>query len=517
MQDRMRAAPTKAGEHSAALPFKASWLQSWAGAALLVLFTTLPVLILRTPPMIDVLGHTGRYALQTGLQDDPWLQQFFHFRWQVIGNLGADLIVEALHPLLGFTATVKLALALVPILAGSAILLLSNMIHARVTAFAVLALPLIYALPFTWGFLNFSLAMALALLAFALWLRVGPGTVRALLFVPIGLAVWLCHTFGWAFLGILCTGETLARQWSARRSLQSVVVNTIRDEWPLLAPLLPMLLWRSGATGSGIDGWFDIAQKVSWLLSMQRFNFHQFDILCALSLVLAAVAGFVLPQVLVDRRLGWGAAIALAAFLLLPGQVFGSVFADMRLAPYVLIVALLSLRENVSHTARRVLMGMALAYLVLRLVITGSVYREREAELERHLAALSAVPEHARLATLVELPCHKEWALPWFSHIGSMALVRRHAFVNDQWANSAMNPLTVSYAVAGPFATDDRQLFYPQRCGMTPTLPQAIAALPLKAFSHVWVIGPDPAAIPRRDGLRMIWQQRDAAVFTTLR
>ncbi|KTR81652.1 hypothetical protein NS277_16400, partial [Novosphingobium barchaimii] len=235
------------------------------------------------------------------------------------------------------------------------------------------ALPLIYALPFTWGFLNFSLAMALALLAFALWLRVGPGTVRALLFVSIGLAVWLCHTFGWAFLGILCTGETLARHWRAQSSLQSVVVNTIRDEWPLLAPLLPMLLWRSSATGSGIDGWFDIAQKVSWLLSTQRLNFHQFDILCALSLVLAAVAGFVLPQVSVDRRLGWGAAIALAAFLLLPGQVFGSVFADMRLAPYVLIVALLSLRENVSGTAQRVLMGIALAYLVLRLVITGSV------------------------------------------------------------------------------------------------------------------------------------------------
>jgi hypothetical protein len=484
------------------------------GAILLVLATALPVAFLTTPPMIDVLGHMGRYALQTGLDREPFLQTFYAFQWQVIGNLGADLLVEALQPWLGMLGATKFAVVLVPLMAASGILLLSRELHGRVTPFAVFALALIYALPFTWGFLNFSLAMGLALLVFTAWLRLGPGALRAVLFVALSLTVWLCHTFGWAFLGILCVAESLARRHEEQTRFAALLRAAVLDCAPLLAPLVPMLMWRSSATGAGIDGWFDLKEKAAWLISTQRLDWEWTDKLCAGLLVVVIYAGLRSPRVRVSRGLILAAGIAFAAFLLLPRQIFGSVFADMRLAPYVLILALIAMRHaDVAGRGRTVLMAAALAFLGFRLALTTYVYHERERDLEAHLAALQVVPEHARLATLIEVPCHWEWPLPWFSHLGSVALVRKHVFANDQWANSSMNPLRVHFPAAGRYATDDRQLFYPERCGMRPTLAQSMRALPLRAFTHVWVVGVAPDAIPRRTGLTLAWRSADAVVF----
>jgi hypothetical protein len=482
------------------------------GTVLLVLATALPVLFLEPPPMVDVLGHIGRYTLQTSLDADPWSRTWYAFEWQVIGNLGADLLVEVLHPVLGVLGAAKMAVVLVPLLGASGIVLLSRQVHGRVTPSAVASLALLYSLPFSWGFLNFSLAMAMALLAFALWVRLGAGKWRAALFVPLSLAVWLCHTFGWAFLGILCTAESLAQRHRPSQSPAQALLGTFCDCSPLLAPLAPMLLWRSTAAGAGVDGWFDLTQKAQWLISIQRLDWRAADLISA-AILLALPFACLTRHVRVDSRIGLASAIALAAFVLLPKQIFGSVFADMRLAPYVVLLALLALRDTGARRSRAVLMTGGLVFLGFRLALTAQVYHEREHELERHLAAVEAIPQHARLAVLVEVPCQTEWSLPWFSHIGSMALTRKPVFVNDQWANASMNPLRVRFPAAGDFATDDKQLFFPRRCGMAPTLLQALRALPAQAFTHVWIVGVSPDAIPHRPDLTPVWRSADTAVF----
>jgi hypothetical protein len=276
-----------------------------------------------------------------------------------------------------------------------------------------------------------------------------------------------------------------------------------------------MLLWRNAATGAGIDGWFDWSQKASWLISIQRLAGKEMDKLCAAGLLLAVITGIALPRIKMNGRIGLAAAIAFAAFLLLPKQVFGSVFADMRLAPYVVMLGLLALDDGkLQRTTRVSLMLLALAFLVTRLTLTGIVYQDREHALDGQLGALSVIPERARIATLIEIPCQSEWALPWFSHIGSMAIVRKHAFANDQWANASMNPLQVHFAAAGSYATDDRQLYFPSRCGMAPELAQTLKALPLRAFTDIWVVGARPSTIPVRKGLTLRWRSGNAAVFT---
>ena len=45
--------------------------------------------------------------------------------------------------------------------------------HGRIPPTAFFALPFIYGYPFLFGFVNFALSVALAFLAFGLWLRLG--------------------------------------------------------------------------------------------------------------------------------------------------------------------------------------------------------------------------------------------------------------------------------------------------------------------------------------------------------
>jgi hypothetical protein len=485
--------------------------------ALLIALTLIPILAVRLPPLVDVLGHLGRYAIQTGLDDHPWLKQYFTFHWQVIGNLGADLLIELLAPFFDVETSVRVVVTLTQLLAASAIVLLCREVHGRITPFCLFALPLIYSFSFNYGFINFALSMALALLGFALWLwltRTNRHRARSWLFVPIGLAIWLCHTFGWAFLGLLCAADSLVRSRRAGHGWPGTLSGTAGRCLPLAAPLLPMLVWRSHAGGL-TTGWFRIPLKLNWLLSILHLDNVTLDRLSAAVLLGLIYFGLRSHRIARDATLLTAAALCLLAFLVLPLRLFGSFFADMRMAPYMAIVALLAFDDRpLAEGSRRGLMLAAITFLALRIGITTATYVERERDLNAHLQALDAIPEAARVATLVSLPCPSDWQLPVLGHLGSMAIARKHAFANDQWATGSMNLLSVHYPQAGEFAADSSEMIYPKRCGEDgPTMRQAVAALPEGAFTHLWIVGLPPREQPTREGLTLVWRGPDSAVY----
>ena len=487
-------------------------------AVCLVLAALVPVLAVKLPPMADLLGHMGRYSIQTDLEQHPWLKQYYGFEWQVIGNLGTALLVELLHPFYGVETSVRLIVILNQLLAAAAVIALCREVHGRVTSFCLLALPLIYSLPFNYRFLNYTLSMALALLAFVLWLRLtrlGHVRLRQCVFVPVGLAVWTCHAYGWAFLGLLCTASCMVRSHEAGRRWPLILWDTGLNCLPLLAPVIPMLLWRGEDGGGDTTGWFQLLGKLLWLQWMLRLDWEIFDKVSAiflLSISLFGIAGNRIPS---NKSISLAAWACFLAFILMPIGIFGSYYADMRLAPYAVMLALLALDDGQFDSGpRRWLMAAAALFLVGRLATTTAVYVERERVLDAHLEALETIPERARVASLVLLPCPTDWELPWLSHVGGMAVARRHAFSNDQWAEPGMNPLTISYPEAGDFERAPSSITYPERCKPPGVqMGAAVASLPKAAFTHVWIVGIPAQQIPRPEGSTVVWRGRDSAVF----
>src|SRR5256885_931120 len=159
------------------------------------------------PPLVDLFGHMGRYRVELDVAHSRWLGQYYGYHWAAIGNLGVDLLVKVLAPVLGLEPAVKLIVLVIPPLTAAGFLWVAREVHGRVPPTAYFALPFIYGFPFLFGFVNFALSVALAFLAFALWLRLGRldrTRLRAWLFVPISLAVFFAHTYRWGLVRVMC-------------------------------------------------------------------------------------------------------------------------------------------------------------------------------------------------------------------------------------------------------------------------------------------------------------------------
>lgn len=490
--------------------------------AALALICTIPILAVHTPPLTDALGHVGRFSLQLELGSEPWLQQFYSFQWRIIGNLGSDILVQLLGPIVGIVAAVKTVLFLTQFLAGLAIVLIAREVHGRITALSLFALPFIYNFPFNFGFLNFTLSMSLALMGFVLWLKLGrrqAWLARGIAFAALSLVVWVSHVYGWVFLGILCTGSSLAEARADGRAWLQTLWQTAWRCAPLLTPVIPMLAWRGGEASPGIEGWFQMVAKLVWLISPLRLEDMWIDICSAVFVGVVLLYAYRFSRLPHRPAIAWALGIAMLAFMMLPSRVFGSTFADMRLVPYLFILALLAYDPApLSRRRRTLLTGLGLAFLGLRLALTTGVYIEHERKLDGYLEALSVIPQHSRVMTLMVAPCG--WGLPWVTHLGSVAIATRQSFANDQWEYPGMNLLSIHYPAAGDFVSDSSEVVAPigkpgdQRCtDGRKDLADKLASFPAGAFTRLWIANLDPRDFPRRPDLKPLWSGPDSIVY----
>jgi hypothetical protein len=496
------------------------WWNSRVYIAVLLLLAALPLIRPDIPPLTDLMGHMGRYRVELADPASPLLTRFYDFKWAVMGNLGVDLLIVPLSKIFGLELGVKLIVLAIPPLTALGMLWIAREVHGRVPATAVFALPLIYGFPFQWGFVNFALSMALALNAFALWLRLGRmGRIklRAALFVPIGAIIWFAHSFGWGVLGLLAFSAEFVRYRDYGK-------NFIVSAWhgglaclPLAPPLLLMLAWRSGTVSGQTTDWFNWAAKFVYFLSTLRNHWMQLDLFSMILLVCLAVFGLLGMGLRMNRTLGHAAVVLIVTFILLPRIALGSAYTDMRLAPFMLAVAILGLLPKTED--RRWLNGLALAAFVLFAVRIG-ISTVRFAEVDRNygvqLQALDHVPRGSRIFVLVDLPCLSRWDATRMDHLGAMAIVRREAFVNGQWSMPGAQLLTIKYAPAKGFAEDPTQILRPLWCRAqrSRSLENSLARFPRNAFDFVWLIDARPDRWPHQPDLVQVWHgPRSGALY----
>jgi len=490
----------------------------------MVIAAMVPLVWPTIPPLVDLPGHMGRYRVQLDGGAHAWLAEWYDFKWSLIGNLGLDLLIEPLAPIFGLEFAVKLIVMAIPALTVSGLLWIAREVHGRIPATALFALPLAYSYPFQFGFVNFALSMALALNLFALWLRLGRLgrlKLRAVIFVPASCALWICHTFGWGVLGILAFSAEMIRQHDLRKDGPDVPGGGGHwlESWvragigclPLALPFAMMVLWRSGdhVTGKTMD-WFNWRAKVGWVIMVLRDRWMAFDLASVTVLFVILLKGVRDERVEYSRNLLLSALFLSAIFVLLPRIVFGSAYADMRLAPFALAIALIALRpkRGLSFRGASSLAVLGLAFFGVRMAATTVSYWQYDRNYTRTLTALDHVPQGARLLTMVGRSCRDVWMTSRLEHAAGLALERKLAYANDQWSMAGGQLLTVRYTPAGHFAHDPSQLVTDRRCRgeWWRPLRVSLAFLPRQAFDYVWLIDPAPVEPAFLTGLTPVWR-----------
>jgi hypothetical protein len=494
------------------------WTSRWFALAL-ILLSAVPLLWPSIPPLIDLPGHMARYRVELGIGESPALARFYAFRWALMGNLGIDLLVVPLAPIFGLELAVKLIVLTIPMMTVAGLLLIAREEHGALPPTAAFALPLAYGFPFQFGFVNFTLSMAFALLAFGLWLRMGRrGRIwlRAILFVPIGAIVWLAHGSGWGVLGLLVFASEMVRERARNQGLIAAGFRAGIASLPLAPPLLLMIAWRSGNVAGFTGDWFNWTSKLVWIITVLRDRWLVFDAACTFGLLMLVVAGFVRRGGLTTNwTLRIAALMLVLAYALLPRILLGSAYADMRLVSYILAVALIAIRPVALPP--RTIQAIALAATAFFLVRTAATtvsfagYWNHNAV---QLRALDHIAPGSRVLALTEKPCTVAWQMSRMDHLGGIAVVRRDVFINDNWTMAGAQLMRLRYR-AGPFSEDPSQMVEAPECRYRGrrNLADAIHIFPRDRFDYVWLIDGEPANVPAMPDLRMIWRSPTGALY----
>lgn len=511
-------APTverRPAEPSGDRPTAPIWARGWVWAAL-ALLATAPFWFVSIPPLPDFPGHLGRYHVMLHLGRSPDLARFYDFHWALVGNLGADLAMLGLGPLLGDERAAWLIAAVTPGLMVLGIFATSRAVHGRVPATSFLALPFVYANAFEWGFLNYDLAVALMLLAFALWVSLrSRAWLRAGLFIPLSFGLWVCHAEAWGLFGLFVGGyeaqQAISQHGWRVKALRQVALRV----WPAAPPIaLCLTMLAPSQTPYEVTAAF-----AGWLPGIVGYKaFELSNVLHDRRLVLDAASMLAIAGLYIFARsrgarfeaaLAAPAALVGAAVILMPPIAAGSALADYRLAPMALIALLLSIRLPAnSGSGSGLIVATALGITIVRLTATAIGWREDDGAYARHLTALNQVPAGSRILVLTPGYSMSPWKYGTrpLSHLGDLAIVRRDALVNSQWTAAGAQLLTVKGNADIAYHIDPSQFI------AAGTVDRVIAAAPLDHFDFVWVLGRDPSAA-RVQRLQTVYADEETRMF----
>jgi hypothetical protein len=470
--------------------------------AAMALLACVPFVVATIPSMTDLPGHIGRYAvmLEGGRSAD--LASYYAFTWKLVGNLGVDLTVGALGWLGAERAAWLVAAAIAPLtILGMAAV--GHALHGRIQPATVAAACFALANPLMFGFVNYSLSFALALLTFAAWIRLreAPAWWTVPLLALAALFTWIAHAMGWGVLVLLAGGFELERLWR-RRSAQALTDALLRGV-ALLPPLVLTLAWQSGDHGA-LMAWGDslVTRKLMNWVVMLRGEAKWIDLATPVLIALACLAAW--RRQLIDWRIGTGAVLIALACLAMPTTMFGSWGADERIAPAAVIAALLSLRWRGSRRGAIALAGLASMLFGVRTVMIARDWHRLDAAYVSHLAALQLVPAGAHIhAVVLQDRCHSAWQATAYNHLPSLAIGRRHALVNSQWLLPGAALLTVRAPGDAALMHDPSQMVDGFDCNgpLAQPLSAKLAQIRGGGWQYLWVLGtrghdPWPGAAP---------------------
>lgn len=486
------------------------WFQRPALAWLLIGLSVVPLLAPPIPPLTDLPGHIGRYRIELGLASSPYLHQWFAFKWALFGNIGADLLVVPLAKLFPLEFAVKLIVLAIPPLTVGGMLYTAREIHGHIPAPTFFALPLAYSYPFQFGFVNFTLSIALMFLSVGLWLqlgRMGRLRLRAILFAAISIVLFLAHCVGWAMFGVILSMLEIFRQREAGASWFNAVWKAGLTLLPLLTPLSLIINWWNYGP-SGRISFMPWNIKLYQLLMVFRDRIEIVDVMSAV--LLYSFIPFASRSIGFRFHKGLGAASAalFGAYLVTPAILKDAAFADLRMLPYALATVLLAMKETSATRWHSAIAWAGLAFFAMRMAVQTQTYRLIDRSYQQELAALDHVERGTRVFVMVRTFCYDRWNFTRKDHLGSLAIVRRDAYSNGMWPMPGGRLMTITYAAAAPFHYSPTQLMQPQRCRESDSfgLNQALAILPRQAFDYVWLIDFPPSLRPERTWLKPVWQ-----------
>jgi hypothetical protein len=470
-----------------------------------------PLLIVDVPPLLDYPNHLARVFVLASLPHDPILARFYAAHWSIIPNLALDLIGPPLIHLLPVHVAGRLLIAaalLLPVLGAIAY---NTAIGGRWWSLAVgLAA---YNSTLLAGFLNFQIALGLALLLAAAWLRwreTHPN--RAIALAMLGAAVlFACHLMGVAFFALLIGAAELSRGNLIRRAAILVLIFAT-----------PAILYTASDLHQlGGDAWFlPIGAKLLQLATPFVNYSFTLDALTTGVVVALPVICLLLRWGRIPRPAAIAMALTLIAFLAAPYAWKGTQSLDTRFAimfGFMLFAGFVP--DRWPPWFRRPAAALLVLLFAARMSVLATAWAAHAADLADLRAVLAPIqPGQAVYVAetgLTEAPAYwaanPRWRLlsngrRTDEHLGALILIEHRAWWPFEFDNPPQQPMLTRE----PYRT------LANRVGSLPNRARTAAA-DLCGFDDVLLMAADAVPPLPANRFRLLAQAGFAALYTVTR
>ena len=218
--------------------------------ALLPLFST-PLL-----PFIDLYNHLARYFILSTLKTDLVLQQDYASNWNLLPNVGLDVLGTAMTRSVPPAWSAHLLVTLLFAVQYGGVLAFNRALTGRTSIFvALLIVPLLYSFILNWGFANFLFGLGLVFASAAWWVarrnRLAVALPIACLLVVI---IFFTHGLCFALYGILVASLEVGRVWSGTsRRPADFVLALIPIVIQAVVPVIMFVLAPTSSTPGGLS------------------------------------------------------------------------------------------------------------------------------------------------------------------------------------------------------------------------------------------------------------------------
>jgi hypothetical protein len=389
----------------------------WIAFALCAAAATIPLLVTRILPMADLPEHMAQVAIWKHF-DDPChgFAQSYRLNWAtpyLLGYLLTRLFAVFATVTIAIKVTVWLSIVLLP-LSVRALLVRGG----GDEWWSLLAFPLAYGYSFYWGFLNFAVALPVAVYAIAL---LYDRRRRHAAIAGIALLLVAAHVLLFAFFAAV-----------------AVCVAMVRRSWRLVLTLLPavgltlLYIVRLGQEPTAAGDW-------TWNLGTARFlNFPSTLFAnawepAALPLLLGFVLAIAAARPALTRDLARWALLVLGglACFVAPVGAFGTAFLAGRFAVFVAIGALFLFDGG----GRRASRGIAVAIVVVWMTILTIRFARFDAESREFDAIVASLPANRSVAQWNVEPFSEHVPGPVYWHYGALYQVRKGGLSAWSFAN----------------------------------------------------------------------------------
>jgi hypothetical protein len=480
-----------------------------------VLVAAVPLFSTVLPPLFDYPNHLARMHL---LAEGG--NQFYAVHWEPLPNLAQDLIVPPLARVMPLDIASKLFLvAIFGVITGGTIWL--NRLTTGVwRLWPLLAFLLLYNRMFLWGFLNYLFGIGVALAGAALWLALERDRwwLRILASSLIALACYLSHIAAFGFYVLVIIGIELSPAWGELRARCWLALDwriAIAGAQFAIPAVLFLGYWHPAAVG-GVS-YAAFSRKADLLFSVFDNYDRAFDIVCFV-LFIGLIGWLAATRLLrLAPRLAGAAGLVLAAYLLLPSQIFGGSGADHRLpvAVFLLLIAASATKFPNRRTAAAI--GAATAVLLFgRMAVIEYVWLRADRIYSADLTGIDMLPRGAKLAVAYPANAVNFAPVP-VVHLALLAVARREAFVPTLFANKGQQPIALKppYDMLADAATpqDLWAVIVAGRDAAKTAGPPRV----LRQYDFVAVTGGEPSDVLPTQCLRPFFRHPTFEIFTVLR